>query len=434
MKKIFTFHPGGIHPPQLKGTADMAITPAPKSGELTIMLGQSIGAPSKPVVKTGQKVAKGEPIAEPGGYVSAWLHSPCEGKVKKIADIRGQQGLPAQAIVIERDEQGAEEFRFPPIDIESATSQQIVERVRLAGIVGLGGATFPTDVKLTPPPGMKAECVILNGAECEPALTCDDRLMREHAPEIVQGARALMRAVGVRLCYIGIETNKPQAIEAMRQASKPYADIRVCPLRTKYPQGGEKQLIKAILGREVPSGALPVSVGAVVDNVATAYAVYQALVLGKPLTERVLTVCGPGAENPGNYLVEIGTPLSSLITLTPEADKLLGGGPMMGRAIKEIDAPSTKGLSGLMGMLPPGEGDLTQPPKATACIRCAACYEACPMGLEPMLLARFGTAKEWEESKVHGVLDCIECGSCNYVCPATRPLLDWIRYSKRNLK
>lgn len=429
--KIFTFHKGGTHPAERKLTAETPIRQAAPAPVLTLMLSQSIGAPSKPVVKAGDRVAAGQPVAEPGGFVGAWIHSPCAGTVKKIERVRTAQGYPADALVIERDAECGETFSYPGLDPASASSEEIVARVRECGIVGLGGATFPTAVKLTPPEGASPECVILNGAECEPYLTCDDRLMREHADEIACGAYCLMRAARVRHCYIGIEQNKPEAIEAMRRAAGRYEGMKVCVLRTKYPQGGEKQLIAAILGREVPSGALPVSVGAIVDNVATAYAVQQAVVEGKPLTGRVVTVTGDGVLNPGNYYVEIGTPLLSVAELAPGAAKVIAGGPMMGKAMSRLDTPTTKGLSGLLALTEADTG------KMQACIRCGACYNVCPMGLEPMMLARQAENAEWELAAASGVKDCIECGSCAYTCPSRRRLLDWIRHAKsqvRNLK
>ncbi|MBD5231240.1 MAG: electron transport complex subunit RsxC [Bacteroidales bacterium] len=427
MKK-YTFRMGGIHPPQHKSTADSPIQQGPVAPLLTLLLSQSIGAPSKPLVKPGDKVVAGQPVAEPGGFVSSWIHSPCCGTVKKLERVRTPQGYPVDAITIERDPEGTESFSFPPLDPSTASSEELVQRVREAGIVGLGGATFPTFIKLTPPPGTKPECVILNGAECEPYLTCDDRLMREHAAEIAEGAYCLMRSVGVRYCYIGIEANKPEAIAAMKQAAEKYQGMKVCVLRTKYPQGGEKQLIAAIMGREVPSGALPVAVGAIVDNVATAYAVQQAVVLGKPLTGRVLTVTGEGALNPGNYYVELGTPLTMIMQADERVNKVIGGGPMMGKAMSNLDTPSTKGLSGVLTMC------LDSTPDIQPCIRCAACYSACPMGLEPMLLARQAENGDWEYAAQSGVMDCIECGSCAYTCPSNRRLLDWIRYSKTQVR
>jgi len=423
-----TFRKGGIHPPQFKDTAEMPVQPGPLAPVLTLMLSQSIGAPSKPIVKPGDRVIAGQPVAEPGGFVSAWVHTPCAGIVKKIDTVRTPQGYPAQAIVIERDTECTDAWRLPPLDPATAEPADIVARVRECGVVGLGGATFPTDVKLTPPKGMTPECVIINGAECEPRLTCDDRLMRERPAEIAEGAFCLMRAVGVSRCYVGIEDNKPQAIEAMRKAVARYDGMEVCVLRAKYPQGGEKQLIEAIIGREVPSGALPVSVGAVVDNVATAYAVRQAVCEGVPLTGRILTVCGEGAENPGNYYVEIGTPLTSLLQASPDTDKVIAGGPMMGKAVSTLDTPSTKGLSGILA--------LAQAPLVPlqACVRCGSCYDVCPMGLEPMLLARLSENSDWEAASISGVMDCVECGSCVYTCPAGRRLLDWIRLAKAQVR
>lgn len=427
MKK-YTFKKGGIHPPAHKDTAGMPINRAPVQSSLTLMLSQSIGAPSKPVVKPGDKVAAGQPVAEPGGFVGAWIHSPCAGTVKKIETVRTLQGYPAEAIIIERDTESAEAFTYPPMDPATATQEDLVARIRECGIVGLGGATFPTAVKLVPPKGMKADCLIVNGAECEPYLTCDDALMRQHASEVTQGVYCLMRAAGVTTAYIAIEDNKPEAIAAMTEAAIRYTGVQVCTLRTKYPQGGEKQLIAALTGREIASGALPVSVGVIVDNVATAYAVQQAVILGRPLTARVLTVTGPGAEKPGNYWVEIGTPVSVLAGACVNAEKVIAGGPMMGKAVSTLSSPSTKGLSGLL-VLTDARPDTVQP-----CIRCGSCYGVCPMGLEPMLLARLSENAEWEYAAKSGVMDCIECGSCVYTCPARRPLLDWIRYSKSQVR
>jgi len=399
------------------------------------MLSQSIGAPSLPEVKAGDIIAQGQRIAAPGGYVSAALHSPIAGVVKKLAPVRDIAGYPVQAIEIEAADTGAEPCTLEPMNLEQHYSPaDIVARVAECGIVGLGGATFPTNVKLSPGKEYRPEYVIINGAECEPWLTCDDRLMREHPDEVVRGARWLMKAVKVQTCYIGIEENKPEAIQAMSEAASHHKGVSIITLKKKYPQGGEKQLIDAILGRQVPSGALPVYVGAIVDNVATAYAVYQACEKGLPLTERVVTVTGPELASPGNFLVKLGTPVSALIDaaggLPENTGKVISGGPMMGRAMATLDTPTTKGMSGIL-VLPDGQSERREP---EPCIRCASCVDVCPMGLEPYMLAAQSSLNLWQEAKDHNVADCIECGSCVYTCPASRPLLDFIRLAKRQIR
>lgn len=434
MKK--TFRKGGIHPNDNKLTADVAITSPVQAKILNVLLGQSIGAPSLAEVKVGDKVLSGQPIAKPGGYVSAALHSPVSGTVKKITSIRDVAGYPMDAIEIERDAESAETFEpLPAMSLENHYSPaDIVARVAECGIVGLGGATFPTAVKLSPGKEYRPEFVIINGAECEPWLTCDDRLMREHADEVIRGARWLMKAVKVHTCFIGIEENKSEAIAAMREAAAHHKYVQIVELKKKYPQGGEKQLIDAILGRQVPPGALPVYVGAIVDNVATAYAVYMACEKGLPLTSRIVTVTGPDLKNPGNFLVEIGTPVRDLIEaaggLPENTGKVISGGPMMGRAMATLDTPTTKGMSGIL-VLPE---NMSHRPESQACIRCGSCVEVCPMGLEPYLLAAQSIQNMWSDTKVHNVADCIECGSCVYTCPSARPLLDFIRLAKRQIR
>lgn len=434
MKK--TFRKGGIHPCDNKLTADIPITAPVQPQSLTIMLSQSIGIPSHPEVKAGDIVAQGQMIASAAGYVSAALHAPVAGVVKKITQARDVAGYPAQSIEIEAST--ADEPQscvLEPMSLEQHYSpSDIVARVAACGIVGLGGATFPTNVKLSPGKEYRPEYVIINGAECEPWLTCDDRLMREHPDEVVRGARWLMKAVKVHTCYIGIEENKPEAIRAMTEAATHHKGVSVVTLKKKYPQGGEKQLIDAILGRQVPPGALPVYVGAIVDNVATAYALYQACEKGLPLTERVVTVTGPELSSPGNFLVKIGTPVSALIEaaggLPANTGKVISGGPMMGRAIASLDTPTTKGMSGILVL--PEDQSLRREPEP--CIRCASCVDVCPMGLEPYLLAAESSLNLWAETKDHHVADCIECGSCVYTCPASRPLLDFIRLAKRQIR
>lgn len=431
-----TFKIGGIHPHANKLTDHSPVSPLEAPATAVVMLSQGIGAPAKPVVKAGDTVAAGQLIAEPGGFVSASVHSPIEGTVKKIEKVRDAQSYWADAIIIE----GASGVAAPTAQsrlaeqVAALEPKDIVAIIREAGIVGMGGAGFPTSVKLTPPEGMTPEVVILNGAECEPYLTCDDLLMQTRPEGVVKGLQLLMRAVGVNRGLIGIEENKPDAIAAMRRACGDAEGCDVVVLKKKYPQGGEKQLIAAVLGRQVPDGALPVAAGAIVDNVATAYAVYEAVWLGKTLTERIVTVTGPELKAPGNFLVKTGTPITALIEaaggLPEKTGKVIAGGPMMGRAVSNLDAPSTKTLSGIL-VLPE---KMSRRKEAGPCIRCGACVDACPMGLEPYLLMLQGKRGLFEEMQRSGAMSCIECGSCSYSCPANRPLLDYIKLGRQEIR
>lgn len=431
-----TFRIGGIHPSDCKKTRDNAIENFEHAGAVSMVLGQSIGKPARAVVKPGEIVAGGQLIGAADGMVSANVHSPIAGKVKKLDRVHTPQGYWTDAVIIEP--LGPEE-EVPRMDFPTRTRQEvlampaeeIVAAVREAGLVGLGGATFPTDVKLRVPQGMKAECVIINGAECEPYLTCDDRLMREQARKVALGAEILMRAVDVDRGIIAVEENKPEAIRAMRQAVGEVDGLCVEVLKKKYPQGGEKQLIAAVTGREVPNGALPVSVGAIVDNVATAVAAYDALYMSRPLTERVITVTGD-IQGGGNYLVPLGVPVRELleragVTISDDI-KVIAGGPMMGRAVSCLDAPTTKGMSGLTILY----GDTRHPEEP--CIRCGACMNACPMGLEPYLFIALARHERWSDMRAAQVMNCIECGSCSYICPASKPLLDFIKLGKSEVR
>lgn len=430
-----TFRKGGIHPDDNKRTGGVAVTSPVTPQTVTVMLGQSIGAPSVAEVKAGDKVLAGQLIAKAGGYVGAAIHSPVAGTVKKLVSVRDVAGYPADAIEIARDPEQVSAEPLEPMSLDEHHSpSDIVARVAACGVVGLGGATFPTAVKLSPGKEYRPEFVVINGAECEPWLTCDDALMRECPDEVVRGACWLMKAVKVDRCYIGIEENKPEAIAAMTEAATHHGGVEVVTLKKKYPQGGEKQLIDAVLGRRVPPGALPVYVGAIVDNVATAYAVWQACEKGLPLTRRVVTVTGPDLASPGNFLVDIGTPVSALIEaaggLPENTGKVISGGPMMGRAMATLDTPTTKGMSGVL-VLPE---DMTRRREPEPCVRCASCVSVCPMGLEPYLLAAQSEQAMWLETKTRNVADCVECGSCVYTCPASRPLLDYIRLAKREIR
>ena len=429
-----TFRIGGVHPHDNKQySAHQPITECPLPQKAIIPLVQHIGAPAQPVVEKGQKVKVGELIAKAGGFVSANIHSPFSGTITKIDSTLDAWGMRMPAIFM--DVEGDE--WLDNIDRTSALVREcqlegkaIVDKIAEAGIVGLGGACFPTHVKLLPPPGKKAEVLIVNGVECEPYLTCDHQLMLEHGEEIIVGIQILMRALNIQKAIIGIEKNKPDAIKHMQDLASKVLGVEVKPLKLKYPQGGEKQLIDACIGRQVPSGALPIEVGAVVDNVATIYAVYEAVQKNKPLISRVMTVTGKSMTKPGNYSVRFGTPLSDVVALAggvPEdTGKIIGGGPMMGRAMNNINMPANKRVSGLLFM-PENESVRVEPEN---CIRCGKCVSACPMGLEPYLLSKQAQLQMWDEMEQHSVMDCIECGCCLYTCPSHQPLLDYIRMGK----
>ena len=430
-----TFKIGGVHPHDNKQfSAHQPITECPLPKQAIIPLVQHIGAPAQAVVEVGAKVKVGELLAKAGGFVSANICSPVSGTVTKIGDWTDAWGAPGQAIFIdvEGDVWMPEIDRTPDIARSCAMEPKaIIDKIAAAGIVGLGGACFPTHVKLLPPPGKKAEVLIVNGVECEPYLTCDHQLMLEHGEEIIIGIEILKRALGVDRAIIGIENNKKDAIEHMTKLAQAKLGIEVMPLKLKYPQGGEKQLIDACIGRQVPSGALPIEVGAVVDNVATIYAVYEAVQKNKPLISRVMTVTGKKVAKPGNYSVRFGTPIEEVIALAGgvpvDTGKIIGGGPMMGRAMDHVEnMPANKRLSGLL-FLPEAESIR---PEEENCIRCGKCVQACPMGLEPYLLQRMSQLEMWEDCEKHDVMDCIDCGCCVFACPAHRRLLDGIRPAK----
>lgn len=429
-----TFKIGGVHPHDNKEfSAHQAITACPLPKTAIIPLVQHIGAPAQAVVEKGQKVKVGELIAKAGGFVSANIHAPFSGTITKIDMTKDAWGMPMQAIFmnVEGDEWAEGIDTTDTIIRECGLEpKQIIDKVAAAGIVGLGGACFPTQVKLLPPPGKTAEVLVVNGVECEPYLTCDHQLMLERGEQIMIGIQLLMKALGIKKAVIGIENNKKDAIEHMSKMASKVLGVEVMPLKLRYPQGGEKQLIDACIGRQVPSGALPIEVGAVVDNVATIYAVYEAVMKNKPLISRVVTVTGKSVKKPGNYEVRFGTPLEDLVALAggvPEdTGKIIGGGPMMGRAMNNIDMPANKRVSGLL-FLPEAECLRKEPEN---CIRCAKCVDVCPMGLEPYLLSKMAAKEMWDEMADHNVMDCIECGCCLYTCPSHRPLLDYIRMGK----
>lgn len=428
-----TFKIGGVHPPENKLSAGSKIQALPIPEQVIIPLSQHIGAPATPVVQKGDNVKVGQLIAGASGFVSANIHSSVSGTVVSIDNITDAAGLskPAITIQVEGDEWIDDIDRSEKIlNSNNLTKEEIIKAITAAGIVGMGGATFPTQVKLTPPPGSKAEFLIINGVECEPYLTSDHRVMLEKAEEVLIGVQLLMKAIGVQRAIIGIENNKPDAIEHLKQLASKTIGIEICPLKLKYPQGGEKQLIQATTGRSVPSGGLPIAVGAVVQNIGTVLAVYEAVIKHKPLIERVVTVTGKSLARPGNYLCRLGTPISKLIEaaggLPENTAKVIGGGPMMGRTIVNIDSPIMKGTSGILII---SNKEAARKP-VRECIRCGKCVSACPMGLEPYLLAKLSMFNLLERMEEEKVMDCIECGSCSFTCPSTRPLLDYIRLGK----
>jgi len=428
-----TFRIGGIHPPENKLSAGKRITPLAPSKQVIIPLSQHIGAPAAPVVKKGDMVKVGTLLGKANGFVSANIHSSVSGKVNKIDNALDSSGYSRSAIYIDVEGDEWEETidRTETIVKEKAiTAEQIIEKITEAGIVGLGGATFPTQVKLTPPPGSKPEVLIINAAECEPYLTADHALMLENGEEVLIGTSLLMKAIHVTKAVIGIENNKKDAIEHLQRIATQYKGIEIAPLKTQYPQGGEKQLIDSIISRQVKSGALPISVGAVVQNVGTAYAVYEAVMKNKPLIERVVTVTGKHVATPSNFKVRIGTPISELIEaaggLPQNTGKIIGGGPMMGKALINTDIPVAKGSSGVLII---SEEEAKRKP-SMACIRCAKCVNICPMGINPTTLMTATEFSNWELAEKNHITDCIECGSCTYTCPANRPLLDYIRLGK----
>lgn len=432
--KTFTFTLGGIHPEENKISEHSPIERLEIPKQLFVPITQHLGAPAKVVVNKGDQVKTGQLIARGEAFISANIHAPGTGKVSKIDVHPDQSGYRKTMVVIDVDEA---EVWEDGIDTGSAiirtislTREEIVQKIKEMGIVGLGGATFPTHVKLMIPDGKKVETLLINGVECEPYLTSDHRVMLERAEEMLVGVQILMKGLGVNRAVIGIEKNKPDAIAHLSTMAAGFPGIEVAPLKVKYPQGAEKQLIKSILNREVPSGRLPLDVGCVVSNAGTALAVYEAVQKNKPLIERVVTITGKNVKHPCNLLVRVGTPIQALIDkaggLPEDSGKVISGGPMMGKALNTLEAPVTKGTSGILVMQ---QGESLRK-EVQNCIRCAKCTEVCPMGLEPYLLAQEAKLEKWDMAEADKVMDCIECGSCLFTCPSGRPLLDYIRVGK----
>ena len=428
-----TFRIGGIHPAENKFSAGKKIQTAPIPKMVAIPLAHYIGTPSEAVVKKGEIVKVGQLIGKANGFISANVHSSVSGKVNKIdvqLDASGYK-RPAVFIDVEGDEWDENIIRTNEINRQCLlTKEEILTKIQAAGIVGLGGATFPAHVKLSPPPGKKADVLIINAVECESYLTCDHQLMLEHPVEILVGVSIIMKVLEVKKAIIGIENNKKDAIALLTEKAKEFEGIQIEPLKVRYPQGGEKQLIDALIRRQVPSGRIPVEVGAVVQNVGTTFAIYEAVQKNKPMIDRVITITGKDAPNPSNYRVRLGTYLSQIVELTggipAGTGKILGGGPMMGRSLMNLDIPTAKGSAGVLYLR--DEEAIRKPVRN--CIRCTKCVTVCPMGLEPFLLMSQSERNMWPEMESNRVMDCIECGSCSYTCPSNRPLLDYIRYGK----
>jgi electron transport complex protein RnfC len=428
-----TFKIGGVHPAENKLSVNQAIEVLELPKQVSIPIAQSLGAPSKAVVAKGDMVKVGQLIAKGEAFISSNIHSSVSGKVLKVDDIMDQSGYRRTAIIINVDGDEWEESIDRSEELKTdigLTKEEIVKRVHELGIVGLGGATFPSHVKLMVPDGKKAEVLIINGVECEPYLTADHRLMLEKGDEMMVGIQILMKGLNVDRAVIGVENNKPDAIAHLKTLAAKYSGIEVEALKVQYPQGGEKQLIDACIGRQVPSGKLPIEVGAVVNNVGTAFAVYEAVQKNKPLIDRVVTITGKGVSKPGNYMVRVGTSVNELIEkaggLPEDTSKVVSGGPMMGKALNATNVPIIKGTSGVL-LFKEEEANRIEP---TNCIRCGKCITVCPMGLEPVLIAQYSENEMFENVEIEKAMDCIECGSCQYTCPAARPLLDYIRLGK----
>lgn len=426
---------GGIHPDYSKKfTADKPIVKAQDPKTVYIPLSQHIGAPAKPVVQAGDSVKVGQLLGEAGGFVSAPVHSSVSGTVKGFQMMPVAGGQKVNCVVIENDfsEEVSPQIKPYPY-IEDMSPSEILEVIKNSGIVGMGGATFPTHVKLSPPPEKNVDVAILNGAECEPYLTCDHRLMLEEPENVVYGLRAVMKVLGVEKGYIGIENNKPDCLEKIREAAKEFANIEVVALATKYPQGAEKQLINACTGREVPSGGLPADAGAVVSNVGTAAQIARSLKTGLPLIDRNCTVTGSVIREPKNMRIKIGTLYSELIEqcggFKEEPGKVISGGPMMGLAQSKLEVPATKGSSGILCI----SKKEAQVPEYSNCIRCGKCTQVCPAFLQPLYISGYSLQGEYDRSEEFHALDCIECGCCSFICPAKRPLLQSIRVAKQEI-
>jgi electron transport complex protein RnfC len=438
MNSLLTFPKGGVHPPEFKGqTQGLATEVMPVPDELELILGQHIGAPCAPTVAKRAEVKEGDLIGEVTKGLGVPLHAPVAGKIKDIGMSVHPIRVTAPSITITVDHE-AVPAAYQSQPWQQLSGEELLQKVHAAGIIGIGGAGFPTHVKLKPPADSPVDTLLLNGAECEPYITADHRQMLEHPEDIVEGAKIILKILGISSCHIGIENNKPDAIKKMAAVAQTASDssckIEVNALQVKYPQGSEKQLIQAITDRKVPAMALPSSVGVVVQNVNTAKAVYDAVVYGKPLVDKIVTIAGKGIGRPANLLVKIGTRISDIVNylggLQPGLKKIVLGGPMMGFAVSSLDVPVTKTTSAVL-FLTEDEIDTRE---HSQCIRCGWCLDACPMGLEPKEVGIYVEANRAQDTEPFGVFECFECGSCAYVCPAKRPLVQFIRLAKMKAK
>jgi Na+-translocating ferredoxin:NAD+ oxidoreductase subunit C len=427
----------GVHPEEFKElSCNSRIERMPFVEEYILPLGQHIGAPSKPVVKEGQRVRRGEVIAQPGGFVSVALHSPVDGTVAAIDLFDQPNGQMAPGIKIKTDPFSTQKLAVSlPTPPENLTTKEFISAVQAAGLVGMGGAAFPAHVKFSIPEGKSCKYLMMNGCECEPFLTCDHRVMVEYADDLIDGCEILQRFVPAEKVYIAVEANKPDAILILREAAKKSdLDIEVVGLEVKYPQGAEKMMISAILGEEVPAGKLPLDLGTMVSNVGTIVAMSQYFRKGLPLVERVVTVSGTAVKRPANVLVPIGTPMRQVVDycggLTHPSPRMLLGGPMMGAVQKSLDVPVVKGTSGILLLTDQEVTDIT----TYNCIRCGRCLDACPLFLNPARMGALARKGLWEEMEDYNVLDCFECGSCSFVCPSGIPLVQSFRVGKAMIR
>lgn len=438
MTSLLTFPKGGVHPPEAKElTARLAIETMPVADELEIILGQHIGAPCTPTVAAKDEVREGDVIGEVTKGLGVPIHAPVAAVVKGLGQSAHPMRVSVPSLHLKTNHDEAPRH-YSRCDWEKSSREELLKKVQGAGIIGIGGAGFPTHVKLSPPADNPVDTLILNGAECEPYITADHRQMLEHSEQIIEGARVILKILGIKECHIGIENNKLDAIAAMTKAaaaaSSSAARLTVRPLQVKYPQGSEKQLIQSITGRKVPGFALPSAVGVVVHNVSTTKAIFDAVVMGKPLYEKVMTVSGKGINRPANLLVKVGTRISDIVAylggVTPALSKIIMGGPMMGFSVSSLDIPVTKTTSSVLFL---AEDEIDSNPHSQ-CIRCGWCLAACPMGLEPKEIAIHVEAGRPQDTGKFGVFECFECGCCAYVCPAKRPLVQFIRLAKMKAK
>jgi len=432
-----TFPLGGVHPPQRKYTADRPIIALDPPAEAVVFMNQHLGAPAQPLVQKGDQVRVGTLIGRSRGFISANIHSPVSGKVIKIEPRIDISGYRRTAVVIETqgdDWEDSVDLDDTPTRKISFTPDKIIKTIESLGVVGMGGAAFPSHIKYMLPENKKADTLIVNGVECEPYLTADHRLMLEKPDQIMQGIEVMKKAGRISYALVGIEANKPDAIDLLAEKAKFYPGTEIRSLRVKYPQGAEKQLIKALLNREIPGGGLPMDVGCIVNNIGTAYAIYQAVVHHRPLVDRVVTLAGSGLKNPGNYRVRVGTSVREMLNLAgdqmpPDTEKVIMGGPMTGKAILDLGMPVSKGTSGILFQ---NRRECSSGPSLN-CIRCGRCIAVCPMGLRPYLLEKLCRMKNFQRAEQERVMDCIECGSCAYGCPSGIPLVEYIKYGKNRV-